>query len=107
MIELKIEGLDSVIKQISDAFNLQSSAGAVLIEHKLLETLKENTPVATGNAQKNWKIEGSAIINRTEYLSNLNAGSSKQAPAFFIERAVLNTPGVKPNGTVVTYSEGA
>jgi hypothetical protein len=103
MITFGISGIDSVMKKLTSEVAAISKTEVDATKQKLLNRLREHTPVATGNAQRNWKLEGSAIVNHTEYLSNLNAGSSKQAPAFFIESAVLNTPGVKPSGTVVTY----
>jgi hypothetical protein len=103
MINFGISGIEEVMKKLAADVTAASKIEVDATKHKLLERLKAGTPVATGNAQRNWKIEGSAIVNHTEYLSNLNAGSSQQAPAFFIESAVLNTPGVKPSGTVVTY----
>jgi len=107
MIQFGVSGIDAVMKKLTSDVAAKSKVKVDATKKKLLDKLIESTPVATGNAQRNWKIEGSAIVNHTEYLSNLNAGSSKQAPAFFIESAVLNTPGVRPNGTVVTYKQGS
>jgi hypothetical protein len=70
--------------------------------HNLLQELKDATPVDTGHARESWKIEGNKIVNDAEYIDDLNAGSSQQAPSHFIERTVLSHTGVKPNGTIVT-----
>ena len=74
---------------------------------RLLQTLKDSTPVDTGNARDSWTLvrqgDTTTIQNDAEYISKLNAGSSQQAPAFFIEKAVMETDGVVPDGTIVTY----
>lgn len=76
---------------------------------EVLNRLKMATPVDTGAARDSWiatekdgKIQ---ISNDKEYISNLNAGSSNQAPAHFVEKAVLSVSNVKPNGIIVTYTE--
>jgi len=59
------------------------------------ELLRRITPVDTGYARSRWKnkknllLPGGEIINDTPYINRLNAGHSKQAPALFIERALL------------------
>lgn len=63
--------------------------------------LKNATPVDTGNARDNWKVEGNKIINEVEYIEHLNAGSSKQAPVYFIEKTLLAQRGIRPSGTIV------
>jgi len=74
------------------------------------ETLRQVTPVDTGNARSRWRnnkfnfkfFRGAGageIINDAEYIDYLNAGSSKQAPKYFIEQ-VLSTIGIiTPNFT--------
>lgn len=68
---------------------------------KLVDALKEATPVDTGNARDNWKIEGNSIVNEVEYIEYLNQGSSIQAPQNFIEKTLLTQEGVSPSGTIV------
>lgn len=68
---------------------------------KLVDALKEATPVDTGNARDNWKIEGNSIVNEVEYIEYLNQGSSVQAPQNFIEKTLLTQEGVSPSGTIV------
>jgi hypothetical protein len=63
--------------------------------------LKNATPVDTGNARDNWKIESNKIINEVEYIEHLNAGSSLQAPAYFVEKTLLAQQGIRPSGTIV------
>lgn len=75
---------------------------AKLIKMKaLVVALAENTPVDTGRAQQGWEIDGSSIRNSVEYLPDLNHGSSKQAPEYFIEKTLLAQEGISPSGTIV------
>lgn len=69
---------------------------------KLVQSLKDATPEDTGFAKSQWKIEGKAIVNDADYVSNLNQGTSQQAPAFFVEKTLLSQEGIIPNGTIVT-----
>jgi hypothetical protein len=71
---------------------------------KLVDALQENTPVDTGNARDGWRIEDGKIVNDVEYIEELNAGSSKQAPSHFIERTLLSFQEVEANGVIVTPS---
>ncbi len=72
---------------------------------KLLNTkLIENTPIDTGYAKSRWiyrKIGSMKyeVKNDAEYLPYLNRGSSKQAPAYFIEKTALAYG--KPAGVIV------
>lgn len=73
---------------------------------KLVADLKEATPVDTGNARDHWVLEGNRIVNTVEYIEDLNRGSSKQAPEFFIEKTVLKNPAIQPKGSIVKYTSG-
>ena len=70
---------------------------------QIVSALKAATPVDTGAARDGWRIEGKAVVNDVPYISALNEGSSPQAPAHFVELAVLGVGGVTPNGVIVTY----
>ena len=69
---------------------------------EMLAALKAATPIDTGEAREGWHIEGNSLVNRVDHIERLNEGSSKQAPARFIELTLLQQPGVVPNGTIVT-----
>ena len=61
---------------------------------RMMQDLKDATPVDTGNARDSWAISQDArgtvkITNSTDYIDDLNRGTSKQAPSFFIERIAL------------------
>jgi len=60
---------------------------------RLVEILRETTPVDTGAARDAWEIRpgsaGTLIVgNDKEYVRYLNEGSSSQAPAGFVEAAL-------------------
>jgi hypothetical protein len=69
---------------------------------KLIDALKEATPVDTGRAREGWKLQDNKIVNEVEYIEELNAGSSKQAPSHFIERTLLANENVNANGVIIT-----
>ncbi len=71
------------------------------IKKELILALKAATPVNTGKARDGWALINDKIVNDVEYISQLNNGSSKQAPPFFIEKVVLANPNVKAHGSIV------
>jgi hypothetical protein len=81
----------------------------VAIENKLLNNLKNATPIDTGEAKAGWVKETNGdvtkIINNVDHISILNKGNSKQAPALFIEKTCLSTEGVLENGIIVSYKQ--
>ena len=54
----------------------------------LLGELRAATPVETGRARDGWRIIETGIRNDVPYVGRLNAGSSRQAPAGFVEAAI-------------------
>ena len=75
---------------------------------ELVEKLAEATPVDTGRAKEGWRVDEVdgrvVIVNEVPYIPELNAGTSKQAPAHFIEKTLLQA-GVSPNGVIVNYRD--
>ncbi len=73
---------------------------------KLLTTLKDKTPIDTGEAREGWKLSGSGdkriISNDVEHLRYLNEGSSRQAPSHFIESTALQFG--TPLGAITEFS---
>ncbi len=95
MIKIKLKGslskdLDSAVKKVRDE-KVQS----------LISALEAATPVDTGFAKSQWRLEGNSIVNDADYINQLNAGSSKQAPEYFVEKTLLAQTGVVPSGTIV------
>ncbi len=80
------------------------------LSEKIVSDLKEVTPKDTGAASNSWLVNNLdkeklsfEINNDKDYIKYLNAGTSKQAPANFIERTVLDYG--NPRGAVVEYKE--
>ena len=86
MLKIKLEGVKeefaSINKQISKT-DVRPSVKAIISD------LEKITPVDTGFARDSWESKGNVIVNTAPYIENLNAGSSKQAPSFFIEKTCL------------------
>ena len=82
-------------------FAVQIEAATKRKANQLVSALREATPKDTGAAAAGWRTEGKTIVNDVEYISQLNEGHSKQAPAHFVESTVLQAGGVHPNGTIV------
>lgn len=94
---IRIKKTDIDVGKVLNSLNINKA------KEKLLTRLKEATPVDTGEARDGWRTTSSGIVNDVEHISELNAGSSQQAPAFFIEKVVLTEDGVKANGSIVQY----
>ena len=69
--------------------------------NQLINALRGATPVDTGRARDGWHLEKDKIVNDVEYISDLNQGTSRQAPAYFVEKTLLAQKGVRPSGTIV------
>jgi hypothetical protein len=96
MLSVKLKGVKE----------LQVALKASIAErtHSIVEQLREATPKDTGRAAAGWNINNDGdIINDVEYISHLNAGSSQQAPAHFVEKVVLGSTDVKTDGSIVQY----
>lgn len=98
MIENQIKQLN---KDIKDNLNKQAKQQILIITNKIVTALKSVTPVDTGRARAGWTSDDSAITNTVPYISELNNGTSKQAPKYFIEKTILMTESVQPNGVIV------
>ena len=73
-------------------------------KREIAQKLADNTPVDTGEARAGWRVTSSGIENPVEHVSELNSGSSQQAPSHFVEQTVLSVTGVKANGVIVKKS---
>lgn len=97
--------------RIDEAFirqKLKKEADHLLPEviDTIVELLAQRTPKDTGKASESWTVLKRAdgkytLMNSSEYIKYLNAGSSTQAPANFIESVVLQFG--TAYGSVVTY----
>ena len=55
----------------------------------------------TGAARDGWRVTDEGITNDVPYISDLNKGSSQQAPSNFIEQTILNEKDVRVVGAIV------
>ena len=106
-MKVVIKGMDQTMRSLKAAVVSEISKGVKATTTKVIENLKKSTPVDTGRARDGWKghVKGNIaeVTNDVEYIDHLNNGSSSQAPRFFIEKAILETPNVSPNGQIVVY----
>lgn len=85
-------------------FDAQVKAKKTKQLDKIVDKLQEATPVDTGYAESRWRHDGTKITNDADYIDDLNKGTSKQAPSYFIEKTVLSIPGVHPSGTIIRHN---
>lgn len=98
---ITISGIEKAMAEARRELSLQTAYKKKQIMKDLVQSLKDATPVDTGEARDGWRIEGSSIENDVGHVSELNQGSSQQAPTHFIESTVLSHRGVRPNGVIV------
>jgi hypothetical protein len=99
--------IKSLGEEIQKAIAKHSDEKAKILANeskKIISDLKEVTPVLTGKARDSWILANGGsnkpiIKNTVSYISQLNRGSSKKAPAYFIESTVLKR--AKPVGTII------
>ena len=103
MERVSLIGAKSVMAEITAQLNAAKQKKTQDEVTSLIKDLKEATPVKTGKARDGWRQEGDKIVNDVDYLSELNSGTSAQAPAYFVEKTVLRHELVKPNGVIVTH----
>jgi len=103
LISLEVVNFRQEMERIEREVQELANAEIEALIHYGTSQLKLVTPVDTGEARLGWfdEIErnryagftGGKIINRVEHVQSLNAGSSQQAPRYFVEQ-VLTTIGV-------------
>lgn len=103
MIKLKVKNINKEFKELREKQKLQLTQQRDNTAKKLFQDLINVTPIDTGLAKASWSIKSKDksidITNSTDYIQYLNEGSSKQAPARFIETTALNYG--KPLGNIV------
>jgi hypothetical protein len=103
-VKIQVKGISETLAQIQKEFDKEESAQFQLENIKLVNALKEETPVDTGEAQSGWQLVNGAkkakIVNTVEHIEALNNGHSEQAPSYFIEKTALRFG--KPEGPIVT-----
>jgi hypothetical protein len=101
MIKMSIKG--NPIAEIEAQFKKLTLENTRRVAAELEKALEKATPVDTGEAQQGWKLRftanGAEVFNSVPHVLYLNQGSSKQAPAYFIETTALRFG--KPVGSIV------
>ena len=108
MFNFKLLNVKSELAKVKEAVAYKQEALLKDNSEKMLEDLKDVTPVDTGFARDSWKLvkdnrESVRITNSAEYIEHLNRGSSKQAPALFIEKTALKYG--KPIGAITKTTQ--
>lgn len=102
---LKISGVEEMMRQIQLQYSNEISIKRNKVKAQLVEALREATPIDTGAARASWEARENSIHTDCEYMDRLNAGSSRQAPAHFIERTILSNPDVIVRGSIIEVSK--
>lgn len=106
-MKILIDGLESSFKEALYQLKKEATAALPTSATKIVHDLKEATPVDTGRARDGWVQEdahdGVVILNEVPYIESLNAGHSKQAPSFFVEKTLLRHG--TPSGNVISTPE--
>ena len=87
MMSFKLLNVDKEFERLSK--ELEKESKGKLPIRQIVAELKDATPVDTGLARDSWTTDGNKIENSVPYIEHLNRGSSKQAPAHFIENVCL------------------
>ena len=102
-MKISVSGIADEIKRIRQGFKDKEAANLALQTHRFTEAVAKATPIDTGKARNGWVAEktrdGFEVKNEVEYIEYLNQGSSKQAPAHFIEMTALQYG--TPQGAIV------
>jgi len=92
-MKMVFKGIDSTFKDVQRQHNQLSEKQMRRSLASMLVMLEASTPFLTGFARSRWRIEGIfprfRVLNDAAYIEYLNRGSSKQAPAFFVESVAL------------------
>jgi hypothetical protein len=95
--------LQRITRSRAEERDLQASKEVASMKEELVAA----TPIDTGLARRSWSVEKRPgvfyVRNSAPYIEYLNQGSSKQAPARFIEGVALKYG--LPIGTIVDKDE--
>ena len=97
----KVTGVRSTLRKMYDDFAKEGEVEFSSAKRRLLNNVRDETPVDTGKARDGWSLKGDALENDVEYVLPLNNGTVNRPPRFFIEAAIVKTRGVKLRGSAV------
>ena len=113
-VTIRFRGVAQAFRELREELGDEVAQNFDTQTFQLVENLRDATPVDTGNARDSWFITPTSpepgdptdvravIFNTTDYIDDLNAGTSRQAPARFIEREALQL--FEPDGVIVQRS---
>ena len=101
---IQLLGISATFDKLSVELKTRTDGHALKKVSEMTAELSSVTPVDTGNARDSWSysrsFDGFVVRNTAPYIHRLNEGSSKQAPAYFVERTALKYG--LPLGTIVS-----
>lgn len=107
-MKILIKGIESTMSELLGKINKERTALLKKAADELAAKLAVVTPVDTGEAMRGWNtavIDGKVYINNdVPHIAILNEGHSKQAPAYFVERTLLQNG--RAVGTLVKTTPG-
>jgi len=102
---MTVQGINETFRQLQLDAKDEGYSGTLKVVTVMTQALRNATPVDTGKARDGWGIlpigDDFKVYNNVEYIDKLNEGTSKQAPANFIETTVLLF--AKPLGMIVDH----
>jgi hypothetical protein len=100
---MTLQNVSSEFAKLNSNRNVESIKQATNLVNTMKSELVARTPIDTGLARASWKVDRIGPVfnvrNTVPYIQYLNAGSSKQAPAYFIESIALKYG--RPLGSIV------
>jgi hypothetical protein len=105
--QVKVRNKRSEFNKLQKKLLIETNSNDSRRVSALKRELEDATPVDTGEAKAGWSIRktlrGFDVINDVDHIVYLNEGSSKQAPAHFVERTALKHG--TPKGAIVRIVE--
>jgi len=104
MFKIRLRNVANELARVKAEFEKISGNHQDIVSNNLLNDMVEATPIDTGKARASWSLvkvnnNRRRLINTTDYIQRLNQGSSKQAPANFVESVALKHG--TPTGIIV------
>lgn len=92
-MKFTVSGISAEIKKIRSEFQSQAQKNLTKQTEAFVKDVAQATPIDTGKARHGWVAEktreGYEVKNEVPYIEFLNQGTSKQAPAHFVEATAM------------------
>jgi hypothetical protein len=101
---IRLHMMDSGKSSLRKQLDAESRTFLLKRSLELKDAIAARTPIDTGLARRSWRVSQNSglsctIQNEVPYIDELNQGSSRQAPAHFVEAVALQYG--KPQGLLV------